>query len=206
MNCLRFAANRPIELGVPARRLLGDPPLVLSSAQIDTLLRAARDSVRRAAESASASDAAAIEVVSADVCRLGEIDPTRLRGAGDIVAGVAGRVAGPSPASALLALEPADALAWVRACAPAAEELEAFVALGSKLLAAVAQALGDETRFVGGQLVEYPAAASLLATHAPGDTAVLAFDLKLTIADRCLPANVYLMFDPKGMGQVAPAA
>ena len=186
----------------------GDPPLVLSSAQIDALLRAARDSVRRAADSAHADDAdvAAIEVASADACRLGEIDPTRLRGSGDIIAGVAGRIAGPFPASALLALEPADALAWVRACVPAADELEAFVALGSKLLAAVAQALGEGSSFVGGQLDECPAAANLLATHAPGDTAVLAFELRLAIGDRTLPASVYLMFDPKGLGQVASAA
>ena len=189
----------------PSRR---PSPLVLSSAQIDALLRAVRDSVCRAQDSQRADDAdvASVEVASAAACRLGEIDPTRLRGSGDIVAGVAGRIAGPFPASALLALEPADALAWVRACAPAADELEAFVALASKLLDAFAQALGEGTRFVGGRLDECPAAASLLATHAPGDTAVLAFELKLSIADRTLPASVYLMFDPKGLGQVTSAA
>lgn len=141
-----------------------------------------------------------VEVVEAHACALEELGARGLRVGDDVVAGVLARLEGGLCGSALLALEPDEALAWVRACG-AADPLDTFVAMGGAVLEAVATAIRAATRSKTAscvaRLVEESEPALLAATHAPADTLVVSARLRITLRGEAFSAVVHLLVEPK---------
>lgn len=141
-----------------------------------------------------------VEVVEAHACTLEEQGERGLRVGDDLVAGVIARVEGGLCGSALLALEPDEALAWVRACG-ATDPLDTFVSLGGCVLDAVAQALRAATRtktaVCPARLVEESEPVLLAATHAPADTLVVSARLRIVVRGEAFSAAIHLLVDPK---------
>jgi hypothetical protein len=81
------------------------------------------------------------------------------------------------------------------------EPLAAFVGLGSEALGAVASVLGEGLGEVEADgepsLEEDSVLATLLRTHAPSDTTVVALGLNLRASEAFVPAHVYLLVEPK---------
>ncbi len=120
---------------------------------------------------------------------------------GDCVAGVVNRFRGGLRGTALLAMDPEDALAWVRSKPDEHNLLEAFVDLGhtvqTSLLDEIATGLGLEVDTEPGELREDSVALILFATHAPSDTAVVVVSLLVAAGDDVVPVQIYLMVEPK---------
>ncbi|HPG24454.1 MAG: hypothetical protein H6748_12710 [Spirochaetaceae bacterium] len=118
----------------------------------------------------------------------------------DLTAAVMGRLDGALPGSLALALEPEEALLWAQIGGDG-DPLEVFVALGRAVLSGIARSLGElrraAVRFEGGELVEQPELAMLVATHAPSDTLVLSLRLRIGVRDEVLSAVSHLLIEPK---------
>jgi hypothetical protein len=128
---------------------------------------------------------------------------------GECVAGVASRFEGGLCASALLAMDPEDALAWVRSKPGVADPLEAFVRLGETVQSGIAieigAGLGLEMRTENSELREESVPLILFGTHAPSDTVVVVVSLLVASGDEVLPVHVYLMIEPKLLGTALAA-
>lgn len=143
------------------------------------------------------------------MCTIAEIDHAELTRAvpNDVIAGVVRRFHGPVRGTALLALDPGDALLWLQMDASEGSPLEHFVELGSDVLAAVVSSVGDSPEAAPtaepGALEERPLVAALLATHAPSDTVVLSIDAELAfeidpaISTLHTPFTVQILLEPK---------
>jgi hypothetical protein len=103
--------------------------------------------------------------------------------------------------SALLALEPEDALAWVRAATSDVDPIDRFLELGSQIVKCVVETLADRWRrsveFRVASLEEKPVLAVLLGTHAPLDTVLLSLRLQLTCPEVDAPAHLHLLVERK---------
>ena len=133
---------------------------------------------------------------------LGDLGSVPLCGDGDLVAAVVSRFRGRSDGTAIVALDPEDALEFVRGLAPMSEPLDAFVSLGSSLARGLADGLyegGDEDLAMGeGALDERPLATIVLSTHAPSDTAVLAAHFSVAVSEEAaVSVFAYLLVDAK---------
>jgi hypothetical protein len=114
-------------------------------------------------------------------------------------------------ATALLAVDPGDALLWLQMDQSDEEPLARFVALGAQMLDAIVPSLtrGAEgaadisTDGGSGSLEERPLMAALLATHAPSDTVIVSLDAEFsfeidpTIGTLHTPFTVQLLLEPK---------
>lgn len=120
---------------------------------------------------------------------------------GECVAGVATRFGGGLCGTTLFAMEPEDALAWVRANPEGGDPLESFVELSdrvqSHLVSAIGRGLGIEMTTESAELREDSVPLILLGTHAPSDTAVVCVSVLVAAGDHVLPAHIYLMIEPK---------
>jgi len=120
---------------------------------------------------------------------------------GECVAGVTSRFGGGLCGATLFAMQPEDALAWVRANPEGGDPLESFVELSGRvqahLVAAIGRGLGFEMTTESAQLCEDSVPLILLGTHAPSDTAVVCVSVLVAAGDHVLPAHVYLMVEPK---------
>lgn len=120
---------------------------------------------------------------------------------GDCVAGVTSRFDGGLCGTALFAMDPSDALTWVRANPRQDDLIACFVRFGASLQTALVSAIGEGLGFtVGGQtadLREDSVAVILFGTHAPSDTAVVCIGALVAAGDHVLPVQIYWMIEPK---------
>jgi hypothetical protein len=124
---------------------------------------------------------------------------------------VEGRLTG----TALLALEPHDALRWIRSVAPGDEPLRVFVELGGRILgewtSALARAFGVHAHSGRPTLCEDSVVGVALGTHAPPCTALLCARVSLALGDddvgegHSLRAFLYLMVESKRLAALLPA-
>ena len=146
-----------------------------------------------------------------DVCAttLGEL-PERLHCFdGECVAGVASRFEGGLFGTSLLAMDPEDALAWIRSKPGDADPLETFVRLGetvqSSVVIEIGGGLGVEMRTESSELREDSVPLILFGTHAPSDTAIVVVSLLVAAGDEVLPAHLYMMVESKLLGTALAA-
>ncbi|MCP5041985.1 MAG: hypothetical protein GY944_13230 [bacterium] len=120
---------------------------------------------------------------------------------GECVAGVASRYSGELRGTALFAMDPEDALAWVRANPRSEDTLGSFVRLGDSVQNALVRAIGDglgfELESESAELREDSVPLILFGTHAPSDTAVVCISALVAAGDHVMPVQVYLMVEPK---------
>ena len=135
------------------------------------------------------------------VATLGTLSGAELCGGGDGVAGELARLRGRFDQVGLFAMVPDVALSLLRACSDLREPLDAYVEIGQQLVTVVGSALDPLGVAQEGPatLCEDSVIASLLRTHAPSDTAVVAVSLAVSRAFESAPrpASLYLLADPK---------
>jgi hypothetical protein len=143
----------------------------------------------------------ALEVREIRSATLGEMPEQMPCFDGDCVAGVAGRYSGGACGTSLLAMNPEDALTWIRCDLREAEPLESFVKLGSlvqtHLTQAISSGMGVTIEAEGAVLREDSVPLILFGTHAPSDTVIVCISLQVAAGDQTLPMQVYLMIEPK---------
>ncbi len=125
----------------------------------------------------------------------------------DVIAGVCQRFHGGLAGTALLALDPGDALLWLQLGSAASDPLSRYVDLGSRVIGhalhALATSAGAGVELGAASLEERPALAALLCTHAPSDTIVLCLDgeILFSLAERGLalhaPFSLHILLQPK---------
>lgn len=225
----RGAADRGPAFGsiwYPRARASGDPILKLVPTQLEILRRHSSEGLRRAAEVLRARQARAhperatpgalgLAVVELRSIALGEFPCGAPLPDGDTHAVVALPIEGRLSGTALLALEPHDALRWIRSAAPGEDPLAAFVEIGARVLAewttALARAFGVHACPGRAGLREDSVVGVALATHAPPCTALLCARLSLAQGDddvgegHSLPAFLYLMVESKLIAALLPA-
>jgi hypothetical protein len=194
--------------GGSSRRRALTPPTPDAAPELRALLEGAlEDAIRLLPMPADSIRHAALGRVSTST--IGRIDHDALTNAiaPDVIAGVVQRFGGAFSGTALLALDPSDALLWLQMDDGEGEPLERFVALGARMLGAIVERLaaarGDQVGFDAGTLEERPLMAALLSTHAPSDTVIvsldaeLAYDMDPTIDTLHTPFTVQLLLEPK---------
>jgi len=101
----------------------------------------------------------------------------------------------------LFAMDPEDALAWVRSKPGEQDLLAAFVRLAdvvqSNVVREIGKGLGLTMRSESAELNENSVPLILYGTHAPSDTAVVAISMLVAAGDEVLPVQIYLMIEPK---------
>jgi len=141
-----------------------------------------------------------VEVEGVLACPLADFSEAAVGGTGDTIAGASLRFEGPVAGTALLAMDPEDAVAWMRA-GDGVVSVERFLALAQRLVAElVAAALSFDAPVVvaGASLQESTLGGAVVGTHAPSDTLVLAATLRLGVDDGVdRPAVAILLVDPK---------
>jgi hypothetical protein len=120
---------------------------------------------------------------------------------GECVAGVASRFEGGLCGTVLLAMDPEDALSWVKAKPGSPDLLASFVALGASIQTSIVKEIGTgmglEMRASASELREDSVPMLLNGTHAPSDTAVVAIGMLVAAGDHVLPMQIYMMIEPK---------
>jgi hypothetical protein len=116
------------------------------------------------------------------------------------------RIGGRLDGTALLAMEPGDALLWLQRGDDDSDPLGRFVDWGNRLIAGVvdslATALQAEASLQEPTLEERPLMAALLGTHAPSDTMVLSLqgDLAFPVSgvpEIQAPFSIHVLLAPK---------
>lgn len=119
----------------------------------------------------------------------------------ECVAGVMGRFQGGLFGTVLLAMDPEDALAWVRLKPGQEDLLESFVRLSkivqSSLVSEIGAGLGHQVMPASTELCEDSVPLILFGTHAPSDTAVVTVSILVAAGDDLLPMQIYLMIESK---------
>ena len=164
----------------------------------------------QAAEELSACHVAGtqLELLEVGCCALAEYGgsgpPRRDQ---DLVAGVLRSFQGRLAGTALLAMDPEDALWWARAGEPSPDPVATYVELAGRLLArvieSVATSLGLASELGRPRLEENSLAGCLLCTHAPSDTVVLYAVLRIDAAGRSREACLNLLMEPKRLASLA---
>ena len=161
----------------------------------------AADAAREALRQVHSADSD-VEVMELASCSLADCGKSGVLADGDLIAGVMLRFEGALSATALLALEPENALAWARAVGPCPEPVDRFVALGEALLSPLVRSIAgilDPAEIEAGpaSLEERSVIEILVGTHAPSDTVILSLVLAVMAGDVCVPARVYVLIEPK---------
>ena len=119
-----------------------------------------------------------ITVLETRCGRLSELAAEGFLSEGERIAGVMRAYRGPLEGAALLAMDPEEALAWSLADGDGHSPVETYIALGGRVLQAVAEvaaeSLGVEAQLSTARLEESTAAGCLLATHAPPEVCAAA--------------------------------
>jgi len=161
------------------------------------------EGVDRAAEELAETHAFDTELTVLDTrcCALADVGTAGHDIGDDLVAAVMlafrGRLAG----TALLAMEPEDALAWSLADGGRGTPVETYVTLGAAVLGAVvtcaAEALGVEVELGAPRLEEDSIGACLVRTHAPSDTVVVSSRIEVRAGGQPAVAHLLLIMEPK---------
>lgn len=137
----------------------------------------------------------------AALCLLADFPIGALVAHDDLVAGVVTRFEGPFGGTAVLALDPEDAFAWVRATEGPGDPIERYLEAAGRLVGAAVEGWGAS---VGATLAcgtprlhEDSVVGILLGTHAPSDTGILSVRLSLETPGGACNAYLYLLLDPK---------
>ncbi len=142
-------------------------------------------------------------------CRLAAFPDEGLVPGDDMTASLVLPVAGPFPATAVLSFEPEAALRLIRsASGPSeAEPLARFTSLGRAMMERILGEFGSDPASLGSVHLEEGAVVStLLATHAPPDTALLCAELVLADEDAAAGGVLYLLGDAKGLAWLGAEA
>lgn len=194
--------------GQPADRVWcvessGADPLIIPLEQSLAIQAWIADGVDRAAEELAETHAFDTEITVLETrCRaLGEFGTDASDVAEDLTAGVLGACRGRLAGTALLAMEPDDALAWMRSDGNGAPPIETYLKLGGRLLASVmrsaAEALDVDVEMAAPSLAEASVASCLARTHAPLDTVLISSQLEIRAGRQQLPAQLHLIIEPK---------
>ena len=143
-------------------------------------------------------------------------DPNSASGglSSDVTAGVLQRFGGRPPFTALLVVDPGDALLWLQRQGATNDPLACFVEWGGHLLSGVAEELPTSADVEHGTpaLEERPLMAALLATHPPADTLILSIRGELVfslqgVADEVhAPFSIHVLLEPKFMAGIPSPA
>lgn len=122
-------------------------------------------------------------------------------GDGDLVAGVVVRFHGAFGGTAVLVLDPEDALAWIR-CSPGdGDPIERYLVSAGRLVTGAVTAwgasMGVTFDFGAPSLCEDSVVGILLGTHAPSDTLIVSARLAIDVDGAARPGHLHLMVDPK---------
>jgi hypothetical protein len=103
--------------------------------------------------------------------------------------------------TALLVMDPHQALAWIRSGESQGDPIEVFLHLGRTVLeeALVSLAAGFRSHVEIGDasLEEQSVVVTLLATHAPPDTVIVSSDLGIQCSEGRLDASLFVLLDRK---------
>ncbi len=161
------------------------------------------EGVDRAAEFLTEEHAIDTEltVLETRTCPLADISTDGFLGEADRIAGVVMSYRGRLEGAGLLAMDPAEALAWSLADGDQSRPVETYVQLGDAVLKSIAEvageALGIEAETGPPRLEESTVARCLVATHAPPDVFLLSSRLEIRVAGQWLSANLHLLKPPK---------
>jgi len=174
-----------------------------------------RDRLNRGVQSASErllreqGPESEVEVMDLRCTALGSLSPEELCGDGDRVAAVSCALRGGLGGTAVFAMEPEDALAWVLSSGSGSDPLASFVASGECILRQLAESTGEtepRPELAAGALREESLMEILVGTHAPSDTLVLSAQLEVRTETLCLPAAFHLLVAPKQFSQLGGEA
>jgi hypothetical protein len=103
--------------------------------------------------------------------------------------------------TALLAMDPHQALAWIRSGESQGDPIDVFLHLGQTVLeealVSLAEGFRSHVEIGDASLEEQSVVATLLATHAPPDTAIVSADLAIQCTGRMLDASLFVLLDRK---------
>jgi hypothetical protein len=176
---------------------------MLDADQLDSICSWARNGAALAETSLreSHADDSGVEIRELRCVRLSELPDHVQCFDGEPVAGAIQRFSGPLSGTTLLAMEPEDALTWVRANESAGDPVQAFLELAaeiqSRVIAAIGEGLGAELQLEPVMLEEESVPVILFNTHAPSDTVILAVTALVAAGDGVYPICVYMMLEPK---------
>jgi hypothetical protein len=186
-----------------ASAAVGEFALSFSATQLDTLRVHLDSGVDQATEALRRAGLPEVRLELRHVtwCALGQFSERAPSDDEDVIAGAMMRFMGGLSGSALLALEPEDALTWVRTSTSDVDPIDRFLELGSQIVRGVVGALAEGWRrsveFGVASLEEQPVLAVLLGTHAPLDTVLLSLHLQLVCPEVDAPACLHLLIEPK---------
>jgi hypothetical protein len=184
--------------------------LIHSPRQLDRIRDCLSDAARCLAEAATLESLCEIEVADLSCRPLGELSSENLYGEGDRVAGVSCGLHGSLSGTAVFAMEPEDAFAWMLSSCRGEDPLESFVASGERIIREFVHSTGPtepSPELAAGSLREESLMEILVGTHAPSDTLVLSARLVLRTTQLRHPGSFHLLVAPKEFGHLgAPVA
>lgn len=179
---------------------------MLNADQLDSVRAWARAGARRAEAALRRlhTKDSALEIRDLRCAPLSEF-PERLYCFDDApVAGVMTNFGGGIRGSSLLAMAPADALAWVRAREACADPVAAFLELAREVqncvVGAIGEGLGAAVILETARLHEDTVPVILFGTHAPSDTVILCLRAMVAAGDEVLPVYLYTLLESKLLG------
>jgi len=142
-----------------------------------------------------------LELRRVSSCSLGEFAERSVCDEEDLIAGAMMRFRGRLPGSALLVLEPEDALDWIGARASEEDPIDRFLDLAGRLTRHLVEVIAEDWQcsieLSAASLEENPVLVALLSTHAPPDTVLLSLRLQLTTRELDAPADLHLLMERK---------
>ena len=183
----------------------------LSPVQLESLRAQLAKGARRSSEDLQQRHATGsrLSVDALSLCPLADFPRGAVCDEGDLVAGAVARFEGRASGTALLAVDPADALAWVRGGAPTEDPIARYLELAERVLVGCLGTLAAGIRapvaLAQPVLVEDSVVGILLATHAPSDTLVLSVQLTLEGTGLRVPVFLYALVDAKLLTLLADA-
>lgn len=171
--------------------------------QLDALRAHVHDSLTRATEALHNAGVPEprLELRGVSRCSLAEFAERAACHEEDVIAGAMMRFSGRFSGSALLALEPEDALDWIGARDSAADPIDRFLDLSSRLMRCLVEAIAEHwhcsVEFSHPSLEENSLLGALLRTHAPPDTVLFSLRLQLETRGVDAPADLHLLTERK---------
>lgn len=171
--------------------------------QLDALRAHVSDELIRAAEVLCDAGVPEPRVVLRDVssCSLGEFAERSACEDEDVIAGAIMRFEGRLSGSALLALEPEDALDWIGAGTSEEDPIERFLDFSGRLMRCLVEAVAQYWRCSiecsDPSLEENSLLGALLSTHAPPDTVLLSLRLQVTTRGLDASSDLHLLTERK---------
>ena len=175
----------------------------MTKKQLEAIREQIATGVARAAEELRRTHSADAElrVGRTGICVLCELPTEAVCEHNDISASVMLGFRGTFWGTALLVMDPHQALAWIRSSESPGDPIEVFLHLGrtvlEEALVALAEGFRSHVEIGDASLEEQSVLTTLLATHAPPDTVILSADLGIQCSDRMLAASLFVLLDQK---------